>query len=146
MAYADSISRSRTDAGRANPSDMSAADTSTRSRRHPEPSSITEPEGRAWERGELARAGLLGGALAIGVLLGAGAALLLAPQTGEEMRADIADGTRRLRHRAGDAWEDLRDELRFAARRGRRRMRRGVTRSGWAAEDAIDRGRRKIHL
>ena len=145
MAYADSISRTRTGGGRPHGSEMDDPG-AARSRGHVEPSSITDPEGSSYDRGELARAGLLGGALALGVLLGAGAALLLAPQTGEDMRADIADGTRRLRHRAGDAWEDLRDELEWAAKRGRKRMRRGVTRGGWAAEDVMDRGRRKVRF
>ena len=145
MAYADSISRSRSGAGRTHAPEMGASDVA-RSRGYVEPSSMTEPEGRSFDRGELARAGLLGGALAIGVLIGAGAALLLAPQAGEDTRADIADSTRRLRHRAGDAWEDLRDELRWAARRGRKRVQRGVTRGGWAAEDMVERGRRKVRF
>ena len=145
MAYADSIARSRPAAGRPRSTDVGASDLS-RSYGDTEPSSLTEPEGRSWDRGEMARAGLLGGALAIGVLIGAGAALLLAPQAGEDTRADIAEGTRRLGHRAGDAWDDLRDELHWAARRGRRRMRRGVTRGGWAAEDLMERGRRKVRF
>ena len=145
MAYADSISRSRSAAGRPRSTDVGTSDVS-RSQAYAEPSSLTEPEGRSWERGELARAGLLGGALAIGVLIGAGAALLLAPQAGEDTRADLAEGTRRLRHRAGDAWDDLRDEFRWAARRGGRRVRRGVTRGGWAAEDLMERGRRKVRF
>ena len=144
MAYADSISRSRSGAARSRASGLDASEVSRSS--YAEPSSITEPEGRSFDRGELARAGLLGGALALGVLLGAGAALLLAPQAGEDTRADIADGTRRLRHKAGDAWDDLRDELRYAARRGRRHVRRGVTRGGWAAEDMVERGRRKVRF
>ena len=145
MAYADSISRSRTSAGRPRASEMDAP-AMPRSRSDVEPSSMTEPQGSSHDRGELARAGLLGGALALGVLIGAGAALLLAPQTGEDMRADLADGARGLSNRAGDAWDDLRDELRWAARRGRKRVHRGVTRGGWAAEDVLDRGRRKVRF
>lgn len=138
MAYADPIARSRT-GGR-----TSSSATSARPHRAVEPSAITEPSGSPHDRSELARAGLLGSAIAIGVLLGAGAALLFAPQSGEETRSDLADGTRRMRHRAGDAWDDLRDELRWAARRGRKRVNRSVTRGGWAAEDLVDRGRRRV--
>jgi len=60
----------------------------------------------------------------LGVTLGAGAALLLAPQSGEQARHNIARRGRRLRARTADAWGDLRHELRFAARRGRRKLAR----------------------
>ena len=138
MAYADPIARSRPGARAA------TSATSARSRRPVEPSDITEPSGSPHDRSELARAGLLGSAIAIGVLVGAGAALLFAPQSGEETRADLAHGTRRVRNRAGNAWDDLRDELRWAARRSRKRVQRGVTRGGWAAEDLVERGRRRV--
>ncbi len=141
MAYADTTTRSRT-RSRAS----QAAGASPRARRTVEPSDLDEAHGSSYQRMDLRRAGILGSALAIGVLVGASAALLLAPQSGEEFRSDLADGTRRLRGRAGSAWDDLRDELRWAAHRGGRRMRRGITRGGWAAEDAIDKGRRKIRL
>lgn len=64
----------------------------------------------------------------LGVLIGAGAALLLAPQTGEEARHEIARSGRRFRARTADAWDDLRDELQYAARRGRRRLGRALRR------------------
>ena len=142
MAYADSTTRSRT-RSRAPRAPRPAGD-GPRPRRPIEASALDEPEGSPYEHMDIRRAGMLGSALAIGVLVGAGAALLLAPQSGEEFRSEIAGGTRRLRGRAGDAWDDLRDELRWAARRGQRRVRRGISRGGWAAEDAIDKGRRKI--
>jgi gas vesicle protein len=57
--------------------------------------------------------------------LGASAALLAAPQSGEETRAAIRSRARRVTKATGrrsqDAWEDLRDELRSAARSVRRR-------------------------
>lgn len=62
--------------------------------------------------------------VALGVALGAGAALLLAPQSGSETRQAIARRGRRLGHRSRDAWDDLRDELRRATRRGIRTLRR----------------------
>jgi gas vesicle protein len=65
----------------------------------------------------------------LGVTLGAGAALLVAPQSGEEARHNIARRGRRLRARTADAWDDLRDELGFAARRGRRKLARKLRRA-----------------
>jgi gas vesicle protein len=85
--------------------------------------------------------GTLGLGVAIGVAVGAGVALLLAPMSGEDTRDLIGTRARRIRGRAADRWDDLRDELRYAARRGRKRVRRGATRGKWAAEDAVERTR-----
>ena len=85
------------------------------------------------------RVGVFGAGLFLGLAVGAGAALLLAPQSGEETRELLGAGARRLGDRAADRWDDLRDELRWLARRGRKSVRRGVTRGRWAAEDAIER-------
>ncbi|MFL5582936.1 MAG: YtxH domain-containing protein [Gemmatimonadaceae bacterium] len=84
------------------------------------------------------RVSTLGLGLAIGALIGAGAALLLAPQSGEETRELITRGARRLRSRAEDGWSDLGAELRTAARRRRKQLRRGVTRGRWAVADLMD--------
>jgi gas vesicle protein len=65
----------------------------------------------------------------LGVTLGAGAALLFAPESGEEVRHNIARQGRRLRARTAGAWDDLRHELRFAARRGRRKLARKLGRA-----------------
>jgi hypothetical protein len=64
----------------------------------------------------------------LGVAIGAGAALLLAPQSGEEARHGLARQGRRLRARTADAWDDLRDELRYAAGRSRRKVGRALRR------------------
>ena len=58
----------------------------------------------------------------LGAALGAGAALLFAPQSGARTRHNIARRGRHLRTRTADAWEDLRHELRYAARRGRKKL------------------------
>jgi gas vesicle protein len=79
--------------------------------------------------------------VAVGAAVGAGAALLLAPQSGEETRELIGRGRRRFGARAHDAWDDLRDELRWAAHRGARKLRRGATRGRWALEDRFHRRR-----
>ena len=90
-----------------------------------------------WER-----VAVFGTGIAIGAALGAGVALLFAPFSGEETRAAIAQRGARLAHRSRDAWDELRDELEWAARRGKRRVGRRVQRARWAAEDFIDERRR----
>ena len=68
---------------------------------------------------------IFGAGLALGLALGAGAALLTAPQSGEETRAVLRGRVRRIKRSAGrtsrDAWVELGDELRGAARSLRRR-------------------------
>lgn len=97
------------------------------------------PAGRSYtRRPELREIGTFGVALALGALIGAGVALLTAPQSGQETRAVLTAGRRRVGNRANLVWDALREELRFATRRGRRRVRHGVTRGRWAAEDLLD--------
>ncbi len=71
---------------------------------------------------------LFGAGLALGVILGAGGALLTAPRTGAETRAALGARASRLRRstvRHGQsAWDDLRDELRQAKRALKNRKRR----------------------
>jgi hypothetical protein len=62
-----------------------------------------------------------------GAALGAGAALLLAPRNGAETRHNLARRGRHLRARTATAWDDLRHELRYAARTGRRKLGRKFT-------------------
>jgi len=90
-------------------------------------------ESRDW-----ARVGLFGVGIAVGALLGAGAALLYAPQSGFETRTEIAGRARRFRARATDRWDELGSELHKAARRSRRQVHRGVARSRWAAADRLE--------
>jgi hypothetical protein len=108
---------------------------------------VTEPMGRSYEEPiDWGRLGMFGLGMALGAILGSGTALLFAPQSGEEVRAGIGRRARSMREDAHDAWDDLRDELEWAGRRGRRRLSRGATRTGWAAEDLLDRGRRRVGL
>jgi hypothetical protein len=60
----------------------------------------------------------------LGAAVGAGAALLLAPQSGARTRHNLARRGRHIASRTGDAWDDLRHELHYAARRGRRKLHR----------------------
>ncbi len=82
--------------------------------------------------------GVFGAGLAIGAILGAGAALLFAPHSGEETRTLIVGRARSIRDRTTDAWDDLGVELHDAARHARRQVRRGMQRGRWAAADAFE--------
>jgi len=73
--------------------------------------------------------GLFAAVALLGIAVGAGAALLFAPQSGEDTRHDIARRGRHLRSRAGDAWDDVRSELRYAARTGKRKLGRRFRRA-----------------
>jgi YtxH-like protein len=70
--------------------------------------------------------GTLATGLAIGLLVGAGVALLLAPERGADTRHAIKRRLRRAGLGSRHVWEDLRDELRAARRdfiRARRQRR-----------------------
>jgi gas vesicle protein len=58
--------------------------------------------------------------LLIGTLVGAGIALLVAPQSGRETRRNIARRARRLAEDARERYDDARHELRQARERRRR--------------------------
>jgi hypothetical protein len=68
---------------------------------------------------------IFGAGLALGVILGAGGALLTAPRTGAETRAALGARAARLRRTtvrsSQNVWDDLRDELRQAKRNRRNR-------------------------
>ena len=99
---------------------------------------IDKPRGSPYRRSmNWERIGLVGAGLLVGALVGAGAALLLAPQSGEETRTTIRRKARVARHRANDAWDELAGELAAVARRGGRRARRAMRRARWRASDAI---------
>ena len=82
----------------------------------------TEDEELDWQHIAIFAAGAL-----LGAALGAGAALLLAPQSGAETRHNLARRGRHFRDRTATAWDDLRHELRYAARTGRRKLARKFT-------------------
>lgn len=94
-----------------------------------------EPVGRSYENErEWNRAGAFGLGVLAGALVGAGVALLFAPESGEETRERIATRARDFGVRADEGWNDLRDEL----RRLRRRSRRAATRGRWKVEDLLE--------
>ena len=100
---------------------------------------VDRPKGSPYRRSvDWQHVGLVGAGLLVGALIGAGTALLLAPQSGQETRTLLRRKARFARHRASDAWDDLAGELVAVARRGGRRARRAVRRARWRASDAID--------
>lgn len=72
------------------------------------------------EVGVSKRTGTVAAGVALGLLVGVGLALLLAPETGADTRRLIRRKVRKLRGRGEDAWDDLRLELRKARRQLRR--------------------------
>jgi hypothetical protein len=62
--------------------------------------------------------------LVLGALVGAGTALLLAPDRGDVTRRRIGRQVRRLRRGAQDRFDDVRDGAERELRRARRRVRR----------------------
>jgi gas vesicle protein len=93
---------------------------------------MTEEEGLG-----LAGVGVFLAGLLTGLAIGAGAALLYAPQAGVETRRQLVRRGRRVKARAEDAWEDLRDELHHAARRSKRKVNRAVRDGRWAAAEKV---------
>jgi YtxH-like protein len=103
----------------------------------------SKPSGRSYSDSMQRRhAAIFGAGVALGALLGAGAALLFAPQSGEEMRELLSERAHRFGGRIGERIDDARGDLGWYMRRGRRKMRRGAERGRWAGEDLADRVRK----
>jgi gas vesicle protein len=94
------------------------------SRRTKTPSGAAYGEQEAIGEGELdwQHIAIFTAGAVLGAAIGAGAALLFAPQSGARTRHNIARRGRHFRTRTTDAWDDLRHELRYAARRGRKKL------------------------
>ncbi len=95
--------------------------------------------------------GGLGGFL-FGLLVGAGAALLLAPQSGEETRRVIKDRSRQLRDDAQAKAEEWREQVEEGYGRAKDRLeegfdaaRRGLRETREGAEDALKAGKAAVH-
>lgn len=85
---------------------------------------------------------VFGAGLALGVALGAGVALLTAPQTGGEARAALrrraGRTSRAFGRRSRDAWADVQDELRGMTRAISRRKARRAAAKDLERESAGD--------
>jgi hypothetical protein len=105
--------------------------------------SSSRPRGKSYsEDMQWRHAAIFGAGVAIGALIGASAALLYAPQSGEETREMLSDRAHKFGGRIGDRLDDARGDLGWYMRRGRRKLRRGAERGRWAGQDVADRIRR----
>ena len=80
------------------------------------------------------------GSFLIGVAIGAAAALLLAPQSGEETRRDLRRGARRARRAAQDIAGDLSTKVSDTFEQARDRVEQGIDN----ARQAIDLKKRQV--
>ena len=123
MSYAGPASRSRGSARRS----AASATSPTRSIAAAPPNG--HPDGGAdeadYHETDWQQVAIFGAGLALGLALGAGTALLTAPQSGEETRAALRGRAKRIgrttTRRSRDAWAELRDELQSATTALRRR-------------------------
>jgi gas vesicle protein len=60
--------------------------------------------------------------LFLGAAIGAGVALLLAPQSGRRTRRALTRSMEDVADTAAERWEDVTDELRSAVRSGRKKL------------------------
>jgi gas vesicle protein len=105
--------------------------------------SSSKPRGQSYSDDmKMNHVALFGAGIAIGALIGAGAALLFAPQSGEETRELIGERARGFGSRIGDRIDDARGDLNYYMKRGRRKLRRGAERGRWAGQDLADRARK----
>ena len=103
----------------------------------------SKPRGKSYsEHMEIKHAAIFGAGIALGALIGAGAARRVAPQSGEEARELIGERARGFGSRIGDRIDDARGDLGWYMKRGRRKMRRGAERGRWAGQDLADRVRK----
>ncbi|MEP7066312.1 MAG: YtxH domain-containing protein [Gemmatimonadota bacterium] len=105
--------------------------------------SSARPRGKSYsEDMQWRHAAIFGAGVAIGALIGASAALLYAPQSGEETREMLSDRAQKFGGRIGDRLDDARGDLGWYMRRGRRKLRRGAERGRWTGQDIADKMRR----
>ncbi|GAB1342273.1 YtxH domain-containing protein [Gemmatimonas sp.] len=102
---------------------------------HDDVQDIVERGSDMTRRGE---ARVFGLGLLLGAALGAGAALLLAPASGEDTRRQLRRGARKLYARGTDAVSDFRDD---ADRMARRLAKRGMERGRNVAREVRERTR-----
>ncbi|HEY9449479.1 MAG TPA: YtxH domain-containing protein [Gemmatimonadaceae bacterium] len=96
----------------------------------------TEAMGSSYEETtEWDNLGIFGAGLAVGLTLGAGLALLLAPRSGEETRELLGERSRWVGDRVSGGLDDIRYGVERATRRSRRKLHRGLTRGRWVVED-----------
>jgi len=89
--------------------------------------------------------------LLLGAVVGASAALLLAPASGEQTRRKIRRGATRLYDQSGalavDLWDDANRSTRQLRKMASKELKRGVRRSNGYAQEAaelVEMGRRRL--
>jgi len=92
------------------------------------------------------------GAFLWGAVIGAGVALLLAPRTGEETRAELRSKGRQLRAKAEDTADDLHTRLEDGYEKAKSRVeekfertRRNLSETRAGARDAVKAGKAAVH-
>lgn len=101
------------------------------------------PRGKSYDESmQWKHAAIFGAGVALGAVIGAGAALLYAPQSGEETRGLLSERAHQFGGRIGDRFDDVKGDLGWYMRRGGRKMRRGAKRGRWVGEDLADRVRK----
>jgi gas vesicle protein len=92
------------------------------------------------------------GAFLWGAIIGAGAALLLAPRSGEETREVLREKGRRLRDKAEDTADDLQARLEDGYEKAKARVeekferaRRNIGETREGARDAVKAGKAAVH-
>lgn len=88
-----------------------------------QPKQVASPRGKPFSRkADWHTVALVGASVAAGVAIGAGVALLMAPQSGAHTRLALSRQLRRRRPWRSSPWEQLGEELKKAAHRRNRRM------------------------
>ncbi len=138
MARTSEFSSIRPSAGGSRPrkSDLDASDAL-------DSSGSSKVRGKSYsEDSQWRNAAIFGAGVALGALIGAGTALLYAPQSGEETRELLSERAQRFGGRIGERFDDARGDLGWYVRRGRRKLNRGATRGRWVSQDLADRIRK----
>jgi hypothetical protein len=98
-------------------------------------------EPHAWDR-----IGFFAAGVAIGIAIGGGVSLLLAPRSGEDTRTLIRSRAQELAERMAERKDRIRDDILWRSRQGRKALRRGLIRGRWSAEDALEQQRRRLRV
>lgn len=97
--------------------------------------SVARPSPRRGPEVDWQQVAIFATGMVLGLAVGAGGGLLFAPRSGADAREAIARRGRRMGARTHDAWDDLRDELRWAGRRSKRKLGRAMRHKRWALQD-----------
>lgn len=86
------------------------------------------------------------GMLLLGLAIGAGAALLLAPASGEDTRRRLQREARKAGRRVRVVADDLTDDIEARVKRGKSQLKKRMSHARESFDDRIDRAREAIHM